>query len=118
MLGADSVVIAFAPSGPARAAVGELLGHASEWGARTIEVGAERLVASSTLLPLAGDAAEDHAPLSAVPPVALLAFALARVRGANPDRPGWIERYHSQGLRHILGGENGADADAPAEVEA
>ena len=55
------------------------------------------------LLPLPADAAEDHAPLSAVPPVALLAFALARARGANPDRPDWIERYHSQGLRHILG---------------
>ncbi len=38
-----------------------------------------------------------------MPPVALLAFALARLRGHNPDRPDWIERYHSQGLRHILG---------------
>ncbi len=37
----------------------------------------------------------------------LLVFALARLRGANPDHPGWIERYHSQGLTHILvgGGE-------------
>jgi hypothetical protein len=40
-----------------------------------------------------------------VPPVALLAFALARGRGADPDRPGWIERYHSQGMRHILVGD-------------
>jgi glucosamine--fructose-6-phosphate aminotransferase (isomerizing) len=103
MLGPDAVVIALAPAGPARAALGELLTHAAEWGARTIEVGPERLVASSTLLPLPADAEEDHAPLSAVPPVALLAFALARARGANPDRPDWIERYHSQGLRHILG---------------
>ena len=63
----------------------------------------EPLVATSTLLPLARGRPEDHAPLCAVPPVALLAFALARQRGANPDRPGWIERYHSQGLRHILG---------------
>jgi glutamine---fructose-6-phosphate transaminase (isomerizing) len=103
MLGPDAVVIALAPSGPARQAIGELLTHAADWGARTIEVGPERLVATSTLLPLPVDAAEDHAPLSAVPPVGLLAFALARVRGANPDRPDWIERYHSQGLRHILG---------------
>ena len=36
-------------------------------------------------------------------PLALLALALARSRGANPDQPGWIERYHSQGLTHILG---------------
>ncbi|HKF86262.1 MAG TPA: SIS domain-containing protein [Candidatus Limnocylindrales bacterium] len=103
MLGPDAVVIALAPVGPARAGVGDLLGHAAEWGARTVEVGPERLVATSALLPLPPDAAEDHAPLSAVPPVALLAFALALVRGANPDRPDWIERYHSQGLRHIIG---------------
>jgi len=67
-------------------------------------------VAGSSLLPLPEDAAEDHAPLSAVPPVALLAFALARTRGANPDRPSWIERYHSQGLRHILGTETEVEA--------
>ena len=103
MLGPDAVVIALAPAGPARSALGELLTHAAAWGARTIEVGPERLVEGSALLPLPADAAEDHAPLSAVPPVALLAFALARARGANPDRPDWIERYHSQGLRHILG---------------
>jgi glucosamine--fructose-6-phosphate aminotransferase (isomerizing) len=103
MLGPDAVVIAIAPDGAARPAVAELLAHASEWGARTIEVGPAPLVASSILLPLPDGASEDHAPLCAVPPVALLAFALARLRGANPDRPDWIERYHSQGLRHILG---------------
>ena len=106
MLGPDAVVIALAPDGPARPALAELLGHAASWGARTIEVGSVRLVASSDLLPLPPRAEEDHAPLHAVPPVALLAFALARIRGANPDHPGWIERYHSQGLTHILvGGE-------------
>lgn len=104
MLGPEAVVIALAPDGPARPAIAELLGHASRWGARTIEVGPERLIPSSVLLPLRPGTAEDHAPLSAVPPVALLAFALARARGANPDRPDWIERYHSQGLTHILGG--------------
>ena len=80
-----------------------VLVHAAEWGARTIEVGPTALVETSTLLPLPVAADEDHAPLFAVPPVALVAFALARKRGANPDRPDWIERYHSQGLRHILG---------------
>jgi glucosamine--fructose-6-phosphate aminotransferase (isomerizing) len=114
MLGPGAVVIALAPAGPAREAIRELLGHATEWGARTLVVGPERLVPTSTLLPLPGDAAEDHAPLSAVPPVALLAFALARVRGANPDRPGWIERYHSQGLRHILGAGTGAATEVEA----
>ncbi len=105
MLGPDAVVIALAPEGPARDAVGELLGHAAAWGATTIEVGPGRLQPGSALLPLPVSAAEAHAPLSAVPPVALLAFALARLRGADPDHPGWIERYHSQGLRHILGAE-------------
>jgi glucosamine--fructose-6-phosphate aminotransferase (isomerizing) len=106
MLGPGAVVIALAPEGPARPALADLLAHAAGWGARTIEVGAGRLVASSDLLPLPAGAAEEHAPIHAVPPVALLAFALARARGANPDHPGWIERYHSQGLTHILvGGE-------------
>ena len=105
MLGPGAVVIALAPEGPARLALAQLLAHAAEWGARTIEVGEERLVPGSTLLPLPAGTDEEHAPLLAVPPVALFAFALARARGANPDHPGWIERYHAQWLRHILVGE-------------
>jgi glutamine---fructose-6-phosphate transaminase (isomerizing) len=103
MLGPQAVVIALAPDGPARPAIRDLLQHAAEWGARTIEVGHGRLVEASDLLPLPEATEEDHAPLTAVPPVALLAFALARRRGADPDRPDWIARYHSQGLTHILG---------------
>ncbi len=103
MLGPDSVVIALAPDGRGRPAMADLVRHAAGWGARVIEVGPSPLVEGSALLPLPAAAAEDHAPLSAVPPVALLAFALARRRGANPDQPDWIERYHSQGLTHILG---------------
>jgi glucosamine--fructose-6-phosphate aminotransferase (isomerizing) len=104
MLGPGTVVIALAPEGPARPELAELLRHAAEWGSPTIEVGPGRLVETSELLPIPAAAAEDHAPLNSVPPVALLAFALARRRGANPDHPGWIERYHSQGLTHILVG--------------
>ncbi|OGO59322.1 MAG: hypothetical protein A2V85_09050 [Chloroflexi bacterium RBG_16_72_14] len=103
MLGPDAVVLALAPDGPARPAMADLLRHAAAWGSRVIEVGPSRLVEGSALLPLPVGAVEDQAPLTAVPPVALLAFALARRRGANPDRPDWIERYHSQGLTHILG---------------
>jgi glutamine---fructose-6-phosphate transaminase (isomerizing) len=103
MLGPASVVVGLAPRGPARGAMAELLGHAGGWGASIIEVGPDALVPGSSLLPLPAGTLEDHAPLTAVPPVALLAFALALRRGANPDRPGWIERYHSQGLTHILG---------------
>jgi hypothetical protein len=41
------------------------------------------------------------------PPVALLARVLARLRGVDPDHPGWIERYHGQGPTHLRvgGGE-------------
>jgi glucosamine--fructose-6-phosphate aminotransferase (isomerizing) len=109
MLGPGAAVIALAPDGPARPELADLLRHAAEWGTVTIEAGPERLVEGSALLPLPAGAVEEHAPLNSVPPVALLAFALARRRGANPDHPGWIERYHSQGLRHILvGGPEGA----------
>jgi hypothetical protein len=61
------------------------------------------MASGSTLLPLPAEAVEDHAPLTAVPPVAMLSFALAGRRGFDPDHPGWVERYHSQGLRHIVG---------------
>jgi fructoselysine-6-P-deglycase FrlB-like protein len=103
MLGPASMVLGLAPAGPARQAMAEILGHAASWGAGIIELGPAALVEGSSLLPLAADALEDHAPLTVVPPVALLAFALACRRGADPDHPGWIERYHSQGLTHILG---------------
>lgn len=103
IVGPGTVVVALAPNGPGRAATADVVAHAAEWGARVIEVGPTSLAQGSTLLPLSADAIEDHAPLTAVPPVTLLAFALARRRGHDPDHPAWVERYHSQGLRHILG---------------
>jgi glucosamine--fructose-6-phosphate aminotransferase (isomerizing) len=103
IVGADSVVIALMPDGPGRAATLDVAAHAAAWGARVIEVAPRLSVEGATLLAIPEAAEEDHAPLTAVPPIALLAFALARRRGQDPDRPGWVERYHSQGLRHILG---------------
>jgi len=103
IVGPGTVVVALAPNGPGRAATADVVEHAEAWGARVVEVGPTPLAQGSTLLPLAADAIEDHAPLTAVPPIALLAFALARRRGFDPDHPTWVERYHSQGLRHILG---------------
>ncbi len=103
IVGPGSVVIAIAPAGPGRDAVVEMVRHAEDWGARTVEVGPSTSVPGSLLLPLPADAVEDHAPLTAVPPIARVAYALARRRGHDPDRPDWVERYHSQGLRHILG---------------
>jgi glucosamine--fructose-6-phosphate aminotransferase (isomerizing) len=103
IVGADSVVVALAPDGPGRAATADVVAHARGWGARVIEVGPTAMSQGAVLLPLAADALEDHAPLTAVPPIALLAYSLARGRGHEPDRPDWVERYHSQGLRHIVG---------------
>jgi glutamine---fructose-6-phosphate transaminase (isomerizing) len=103
IVGADSVVIALAPNGPGRAATVDVAAHAAAWGARVIEVAPRLTIEGATLLTIPAAAEEDHAPLTAVPPIALLAFALARRRGQDPDHPGWVERYHSQGLRHILG---------------
>ncbi len=103
IVGPGSVVIAVAPAGPGREAVGDVVRHAAAWGARIIEVGAKPTTPESLLLPLPADAVEDHSPLTAVPPIARLAYALARQRGHDPDRPDWVQRYHSQGLRHIVG---------------
>jgi glucosamine--fructose-6-phosphate aminotransferase (isomerizing) len=103
IIGPGSVVVALAPDGPGRAATADVVRHAAGWGARIIDVGPRPLTPDAMLIAMPADAMEDHAPLSAVPPIALIADALARRRGLDPDRPGWVERYHSQGLRHILG---------------
>ncbi len=105
IVGPASVVVALAPSGPGREATLDVARHAAGWGARVVEVGpgAASAIDGADHLPLPPSAAEDLAPLTAVPPVALLAFALARRRGHDPDHPAWVERYHSQGLRHIVG---------------
>lgn len=108
---ADSVVIALAPEGPGRASTIDVVSHASAWGARIIEVAPGSSVDGAGLLPIPAAAEEDHAPLTTVAPVALLAYVLARRRGHDPDHPGWVERYHSQGLRHIVGvGDAGTES--------
>ena len=100
---AESVVIALAPNGPGREATVDVARHAAGWGARILEVGPVASVPGADLLAIPAAAEEDHAPLTTVAPIALLAFALARRRGRDPDHPAWVERYHSQGLRHIVG---------------
>jgi glutamine---fructose-6-phosphate transaminase (isomerizing) len=103
IVGPGTVVVSLAPDGPARAATDDVVRHCREWGARVIEVAPSRAVADSHLLAVPADVDERYAPLTVVPPVALLAYVLAGLRGATPDRPSWTERYHSQGLNHIVG---------------
>ena len=103
MVGPGMVIVSLAPNGAARDATDDVVRHCREWGARIIEVAPTQAVAGSTLLAIPAAVDERFAPLTVVPPVALLAFVLARLRGATPDRPGWTDRYHSQGLNHIVG---------------
>ena len=103
MVGPGTVIISLAPEGPARAATDDVVRHCREWGAHIIEVASSRAVADSRLLVVPAEVDERFAPLTLVPPVALLAYVLAGLRGATPDRPSWTERYHSQGLTHIVG---------------
>jgi glucosamine--fructose-6-phosphate aminotransferase (isomerizing) len=105
IVGPGSVVIALAPAGPGREATLDVACHAAGWGARIVEVGPGEgpSIKDADHLPLPATAAEDYAPLVAVAPVALFAFVLARRRGLDPDHPVWVDRYHSQGLRHIVG---------------
>jgi glutamine---fructose-6-phosphate transaminase (isomerizing) len=103
MVGPGTVVVSLAPDGPARAATDDVVRHCRAWGARIIEVAPSRAVADSRLLTVPVGVDERFAPLTVVPPIALLAYVLAGLRGATPDRPGWTERYHSQGLTHIVG---------------
>jgi glucosamine--fructose-6-phosphate aminotransferase (isomerizing) len=103
MVGPGTVVVSLAPGGPARAATDDVVRHCREWGARVIEVAPSRAVPDSTLLAVPAGVDERFAPLTLVPPVALMAYVLAGLRGATPDRPSWTARYHSQGLTHIVG---------------
>lgn len=105
IVGPASIVVALAPHGPGREATLDVARHAAGWGARVVEVGPgdAPAIEGADHLPLPAAATEDYAPLTAVAPVALLAFAMARRRGHDPDHPSWVERYHSQGLRHIVG---------------
>ena len=108
MIDERAAVIALAPPGPGRASTADLVRHVAGWGAATIEVGPEAATPRSVLIGLSARSEEDHAPLTTVPPIALAAFALARGRGIDPDHPDWVARYHSQGLRHIVGVEEPA----------
>lgn len=103
MVGTGMAVISLAPEGPARDATNDVVRHCQSWGARIIEVAPSRAVSGSSLMTVPIEVDERFAPLTLVPPLAMLAYIIARLRGLNPDRPGWTERYESQGLTHIVG---------------
>jgi glucosamine--fructose-6-phosphate aminotransferase (isomerizing) len=103
IVGPDTAVIAIRPAGPASEATAALARNSAGWGARVVELAAERSVDGAALLRIPLDAPDEVAPLYAVPPLALLAFHLARSRGIDPDRPDWVERYAAQGLHHVAG---------------
>jgi glucosamine--fructose-6-phosphate aminotransferase (isomerizing) len=76
--------------------------YARQWGARLLDVGPQ-MVAGDFHLPVLAPAYPAFASLSLVPPLALLAYQVARARGQNPNQPAWRERYYLQGMTHILG---------------
>jgi glucosamine--fructose-6-phosphate aminotransferase (isomerizing) len=78
------------------------LRHAKEWGAPTLEVGPHSNV-GGWHLPVEPARYQSFSSLALVPPLALLAYRVARARGATPDHPQWRDRYVSQGMTHILG---------------
>ena len=103
LIGPDSTVVALAPHGIGHDAVLDVIRHCADWGARIVEVAPQPAIPGADFLPLDPAASEDYASLSALPPLALLADAVARVRGIDPDVPAWTERYRSQGLTHVIG---------------
>jgi glucosamine--fructose-6-phosphate aminotransferase (isomerizing) len=115
IVGPGTVVVALAPLGTGCAATLDVARHAVSWGARVVEVGpgtgSGPEIEAAAWLPMPATSAEDYAPLTVVAPVAMLAFVLARRRGHDPDHPDWVERYHSQGLRHIVGVQNSGEVD-------
>jgi glucosamine--fructose-6-phosphate aminotransferase (isomerizing) len=103
LIDATSTVIALAAPGRGREAVVDIGRHCLEWGARVVEIAPEPSISGADHLPIAGTANEDLASLDTLPPLVLLAEAMARARGIEPDEPGWTERYRSQGLTHVIG---------------
>ena len=87
LIGPTSTVIALAPYGPGREAVLDVERHCLDWGARVVEIAPEPTIQGADHLPIAATANEDLASLDTLPPLALLAEALARTRGSTPTSP-------------------------------
>jgi glucosamine--fructose-6-phosphate aminotransferase (isomerizing) len=101
-VGADTFCVGLETGDSSDAATLDGLRHAQAWGACTLEVGPEPHL-EGWHLPVEVPRYPAFASLALVPPLALLAYNVARQRGATPDHPQWRERYLSQGMTHILG---------------
>jgi glutamine---fructose-6-phosphate transaminase (isomerizing) len=77
--------------------------HARDWGARVLDIGPDA-PADDMHLPVSVPQSEAFASLALVAPLYLLAYRVARARGIDPEKPHWRERYHVQGMTHIVGG--------------
>ena len=77
--------------------------HSRQWGARVLEVG-PAAPSGDWHLPVEASVIPAFSSLALIPPLALLAYRTAHARGYNPDKPAWCDRYHSQGMTHIIVG--------------
>ena len=76
--------------------------HSKQWGASVLEVGPVAPTGDWHLA-VEASAVPSFSSLALIPPLALLAYRTAQARGYNPDKPGWRDRYISQGMTHIIG---------------
>jgi glutamine---fructose-6-phosphate transaminase (isomerizing) len=102
LIGSDAFCVAMDAGGAGQAATHSLGEGVQQWGAPLLTVGPEK-IAGGEHLPVTLPDCASFASLALIPPAALLAYRLARARGVNPDKPGWRDRYYSQGMTHILG---------------
>ena len=97
-----SLCVALYSGHPSDSATELTAGQARGWGARLLDIGPGQ-GHGDFHLPTPAPAHAAFASLSLVPPLALLAYRVARARGQNPNQPAWRERYYAQGMTHILG---------------
>jgi glucosamine--fructose-6-phosphate aminotransferase (isomerizing) len=102
MVSEKTFCVALYSGDPSDSATSDGAKHAAQWGAKLLEVGPHGSTAGWHF-PVKAPRYQAFASLALVPPLALLAYRVARRRGATPDTPQWRQRYYSQGMTHILG---------------
>ena len=97
-----SFCVALYTGDPGDASTRLTAGQTRGWGARLLDIGPTEGNGDFHIRTQAA-AFPAFSSLSLVPPLALLAYQVARRRGQNPNQPSWRERYYNQGMTHILG---------------